>query len=169
MPHKPIPLNKRHRRKVCDRSPAIVAEFLTDKDVLLFLRVATSLLMPALLICQSAVPCCAISELLQNCGARGASFEQVPVPCCCCTHSRTPQEHVPPDNQDSPDSKCPYCSGLFHSALQHSGTRTDSPTVAELHGKGTKLDGCKASCLSQILHGQIFGHPCLNIGMRLLI
>lgn len=156
-------------RYLLDVLQPTAARILTDKDVLVFLRVATSLLMPVLLICQSALPCCAISELLATDGSVGALAKQESKPCPCCSHSQQQQDKLPPHDQHSSDSKCPYCGGLLlHFAIHESGPRIHPP-AAELLIEATKLDSVEVVYIPPILQVQVIGHPCPNTGMRLQI
>ena len=136
----------------------------------MFFRFATSLLLAALLIVQSVVPCCAISKLLEN----GDSSEAVATHvshACCCPHSKSQQESVPSDDGHSPDGKCPYCGGLlFHSTLDDAAPISDEGhAVFALFGDAQKHVSGQVRIFPQILQRQILGQPFLNTGMRLLI
>lgn len=136
----------------------------------MFPRVATSLLLAALLVFQSVVPCCAIGKLLGDGGIRQAAETHVAHPCSCCPHSQSQQESVPSDDDNSPDGKCPNCGGLlFHSTLDDAATISEGYLVLALLFDAPKHASEQAPIFPQILRQQLIGRPFLNTGMRLLI
>lgn len=142
----------------------------TDKDVPVLIRFATSLLLAALLIVQSVVPCCAISKLLASVDSSEAVATHVSHACSCCPHSQSRQESVPSDDGHSPDGECPYCGGLlFHSALDDAAPIYEGHAVFALLGDVPKHVSGQVSIFPQILQRQVLGQPFLNTGMRLLI
>ena len=136
----------------------------------MFFRVATPLLLAALLIFQSVVPCCAISKLLAGGDRSEAVATKVSHACSCCPHSQSQHEPVPADDDYSPDGKCPYCGGLlFHSGLDNTTPLPEGQLVFALLGAAPKLANGQAPVFPQMLQRQVLGQPFLNTGMRLLI
>lgn len=136
----------------------------------MFPRIATSLLLAALLIFQSVVPCCAISKLLVGGERSEAVATHVAHACSCCPHSQSQQEPVPPDNGHSPDGKCPYCGELlFHSGLDDAMPISEVHSVFALLGDAPKLANGQTQVSRQRLDRQVLGQPFLNTGTRLLI
>ena len=173
MPHRPIILKNRRCRIPSHPfdvlQPASNKTF-TDKDVRVFLRIATSMLLAAQLILQSAVPCCAIGKLLAGGGSSEAAATHVAHPCSCCPYSQSQQEPVPSDDGHSPDGKCPYCGGLlFHSGLDDAAPISKGHLVLALLGDAPKHMSEQAPVFRQIFQRQVLGQPFLNTGMRLLI
>ena len=136
----------------------------------MFPRVATSLLLAALLIFQSVVPCCAISKLLVGGERSEAVATHVAHACSCCPHSQSQQEPVPSDDGHSPDGKCPYCGGLlFHSGLDDATPISEGDLVLALIADAPERASGQPAVSPQMLQRQILGQPSLNTGMRLLI
>lgn len=136
----------------------------------MFFRFATSLLLAALLIVQSVVPCCAISKLLVGGERSEAVATHVAHACSCCPHSQSQQEPIPSDDGHSPDGKCPYCGGLlFHSALDDATPISEGHLFLALFGDAPKQWDEQAQVSHRPLQRQVFGQPFLNTGMRLLI
>ncbi len=136
----------------------------------MFLRIATSTLLAALLILQSVVPCCAISKLLAGGGSPEAVAIHVSHACSCCPHSQSHQERVPSDDRKSPDGKCPYCGWLlFHSGLNDAAPISEGHLVLAFLGDAPKHVSEQAPLFPQLLRRQVIGQPFLNTGMRLLI
>ena len=143
---------------------------LTDKDVPVFFRFATSLLLAALLIFQSVVPCCAISKLLVGGERSEAVATHVAHACSCCPHSQSQQEPVPSDDGHSPDGKCSYCGGLlFHSGLDNATPISEGDLVLALIADAPEHASGQPAVSPQMLQRQVLGQPFLNTGMRLLI
>lgn len=135
----------------------------------MFPRVPTSLLLAALLIFQSVVPCCAISMLLAG-GRTEVLATKAAHACSCCPHPQSQQEPVTPDNGHSPDGKCPYCGGLlFHSGLDDATLLPEVQLVFASFEDATKLENGQVPVFPQMLQQQVLGQPFLNTGMRLLI
>ncbi len=137
----------------------------------MLLRSATTLLLAALLIFQSVVPCCAIGKLPAGGESSDAATLQVSRPCSCCPHSLPQDEPIPLDDGHSPDGKCPFCGGLlFHSALDDVATAvTDVHQVFACLGDAPEDSRQQAPKVQTVLQRQVLGQPFLNIGMRLLI
>ncbi|MDM4015098.1 hypothetical protein [Roseiconus lacunae] len=142
----------------------------TDKDVPVFPRVATSLLLAALLIFQSVVPCCAISKVMVVGERTEAVATHAMHVCSCCPNSQSQQEPAPSDNDHSPNDKCPYCGGLlFHSVLDDATPISEGDLLLALIGDASKHTSAQVSVFPQILQRQVLGQPFLNTGTRLLI
>ncbi|MEZ6100690.1 MAG: hypothetical protein R3E01_17105 [Pirellulaceae bacterium] len=136
----------------------------------MFPRVATSLLLAALLIFQSVVPCCAISKLLVGGERSEAVATHVAHACSCCPHSQSQQEPVPSDDGHSPDGKCSYCGGLlFHSGLDNATPISEGDLVLALIADAPEHASGQPAVSPQMLQRQVLGQPFLNTGMRLLI
>jgi hypothetical protein len=134
------------------------------------IRFATSLLLAALLIVQSVVPCCAISNLPASVDSSETVATHVSHACSCCPHSQSRQESVPSDDDHSPDGECPYCGGLlFLSALDDAAPLSDGHAVFALLGDVPKHVSGQVSIFPQRLQRQVLGQTFLNTGMRLLI
>lgn len=145
------------------------ARTFTDKDVPVFFRVAIPLLLAALLIFQSVMPCCAISKLLVG-GERSEAVATLATQACsCCPHSQSQRVPVPSDDDHSPDGKCPYCGGLlFHLALDDATPIPESHSFFALIGDAPTLAN-RQTPSPRILERQVLGQPYLNTGMRLLV
>ena len=142
----------------------------TDKDVPVFFRVTTPLLLAALLIFQSVVPCCAISKLLVGGDCSETLATPVSHTCSCCPHSQPQEESVPSDDDHSPNGKCPYCGGLlFHSGLDDATPLPEGQLVFVLLGDLPEHANGQAPTFRQTLQRQVLGQPFLNTGTRLLI
>ena len=135
------------------------------------LRSVTTLFLAALLILQSVVPCCAMSNLLTSGDESSTASLQVSHSCSCCPHSPMGSEHYPSDNEHSPDGKCPFCGGLLFHAVSDDATAqvSESPLIFASLGDAPECTGQQAPTLQAIQKRQVLGQPFLNTGMRLLI
>jgi len=146
-------------------------EFTTNKDVLVFLRSAPSMLLAALLMIQSVVPCCAISKLLSCGDGSEAAATQVTRSCSCCPRSQSPQpEPIPSDEGRLPEGECPYCGGLLLHFLGDNAAsiHLSHPTLAMPCNTGEYASE-QPAVLHQALLRQLLGHQFLNTGISLLI
>lgn len=144
--------------------------FVLDEPVLL--RSITTLILTALLILQSVVPCCAVSSLLTKNRKSDTSSLQAACPCSCCPHSSLKHRKVPPNDGHSPDARCPFCDGLlFHRA-------TDNTVITHKAEGNIGLVGLlcvpvrlnsKYVRIRVTIESQCLGWSSLNAGMRLLI
>lgn len=139
----------------------------------MILRTATTLILVALLILQSAAPCCAVRQLLANgndSNSDTALLASDATTCTCCRHSDSTPENAP-SSEETPHEKCPFCGGVFFhvAASDATATATQRNYAFESNEAGPHPAQMHTATLLLIPHRQMPRTPFLDTGMRLLI